>query len=66
MNKKKRKKKTIYAIYRGDKFIDVGTINELSKRMGKSKSFIKFLTSPTNKKRDIYYNRMVGYKLDDE
>ena len=32
--------KTIYAIYRGDTFVDVGTAEELSKRMNVTKRTI--------------------------
>ena len=62
----KKSKEKIYAIYKGDKFIDVGTIKELSQRLGKTQEAIYFMTTPVAKRRDINYNHLVAYQLEDE
>ena len=62
----KKSKEKIYAIYRGDEFIDVGTIKELSKRLGKTQEAIYFMTTPVAKRRDINYNNLVAYQIEDE
>lgn len=43
--------KTIYAIYRGDTFVDVGTAEELSKRMNVTKRTIYYLSGKVYKRR---------------
>lgn len=44
-------KENCYALYKGDKFIDLGTIKELSERLGMSKSTLWFYTSNAYKTR---------------
>ena len=44
-------KKQEYALYKGDKFIDLGTVTELARRNGLSKSTIMFYSSPAYIKR---------------
>lgn len=46
-----RKRITLYAIYKGDRFIDVGTASELSERMGCPMKYIYWLTSPAAHRR---------------
>jgi hypothetical protein len=41
----------IYALYKGDEFIDMGTKKELAKKRGCSPDTIGFLASPSNFKR---------------
>lgn len=41
----------VYALYKGDKFIDIGTKQEISEKMNWSKSTVSFLHTPTNAKR---------------
>lgn len=41
----------VYAFYDGDRFIDIGTIDELSKKYGYNKNTIGFYSSPTYFKR---------------
>lgn len=45
------KSKAVYAIYKGDAFIDVGTVYELSGRTGMSVSLIRWYASPCWMKR---------------
>lgn len=42
---------TIYAVYKGDKFIDEGTRYELAEKLGVKEDTIIFYASPANKKR---------------
>lgn len=62
---KKMKWKNIYALYRGDKFIDVGTAVELSERTGLKYDTIIFMNSPTYKKR-AKANWLIAYKIGKE
>ena len=48
---KKRSNERIYAVYKGDEFIDVGTKKEISKNLGCSIDTISFYQSPAHKKR---------------
>lgn len=52
-----------YAVYKGDQFIDQGTADYLSDRLGVKRATIIWLQSPTNRKRDKG-NRMVAVKVD--
>lgn len=61
------KAKSVYAVYKGDEFVDVGTIDELSSRLNKKKDFLRWLSYPTAHKRTAYDgNKMLLYKLDNE
>jgi hypothetical protein len=60
-------KKKEFMVYRGDEFIDVGTLDELSKRLNKKRETLRFYTTP------IYHNRckigkkrLLLYKLEEE
>ena len=44
-------KKMIYALYRGDEFIEMGTAEFLAKFLGVQPKTVKFLASPANLKR---------------
>ena len=46
-----RKSKTIYAIYKGEEFLNLGTVPELAKYLGVSTKTIKFYTTKTYRKR---------------
>ena len=45
------KKKNCYALYDGDKFIDLGTIEHLAKVLNVKVTTIKFYTSPVWRRR---------------
>ena len=51
----------IYAIYKGDKFIDLGTKEYLAYKLGVKPYTIYFYTTPTYKKRvkDQDYNKRI-------
>lgn len=46
----------IYALYKGEEFISVGTIPEISADTGKSINFLKYMTFPV-------YERKVGNSI---
>ena len=57
-------KENIYAVYKGDEFIDLGTKNELAKKLNIKPKSIGFMTTPSYKKRiKKTENRLVVIKL---
>ena len=58
----------IYAVYRGDKFIDLGTAYQLAHKLNVSPETIKFYTTPTYKKRmkNSYEKRIIVIKIEDD
>ena len=62
-----KKEKQIYALYKGETFIDVGTIPEISKRQQMSNRFLHTIKTPDYMKRGKdNSNRLLLIKLDDE
>ena len=55
-----------YAIYKGDKFLYLGTIKQCAEYLGVKENTIKFYTMPTYKKRsqEEYNNRLLVIKVD--
>lgn len=65
------RKESIYAVYKGDKFIDLGTKKELAKRLNVKPEFIGYLTTPVNRRRIAKTktgmdNRLIAIKIEDE
>lgn len=58
-------KQGLYAIYRGDHFIDVGTLKELSQRNNIVISTLRFEASPAYAKRTNYEDSLRVYRIDD-
>lgn len=58
----------IYALYKGDKFIDLGTIQYLAKKMNVQIKTIQFYLTDAYKKRskDDYSNRYILIKIEDD
>lgn len=54
-----------YAIYRGDKFIDLGTMYELSAKYHKPIKYLQNLSSPSVHKRTGSRGLLL-YKIEDE
>lgn len=52
----------MYAIYNGDEFVDVGTADELSERMGIQKTSLISLASKTRNGK-LNYNRLNAYHI---
>lgn len=44
-------KEKIFALYKDDECIDIGTAKEIAKRRGVTPKFIKYLSTPSNLKR---------------
>ena len=41
----------VYALYKGDKFLDIGTLQQLSEKHNMKLSTLRFLLSPANRRR---------------
>ena len=54
--------KFVYAIYKGDVFIDLGLAEELSKKLGVTSKYIKYLASPANLRRNKG-NQLVAIRI---
>lgn len=61
------KKEKWYAIYKGDTFIVQGTKKECAEYLGVKETTIKFMTTPTYKKRLVKEdnNRLLAIKVGD-
>lgn len=58
---------TDYVMYRGDKFIDLGTISYLAKKYGKRAESLKYLSYPAaHRKAKGSSNRLLLYKIIDD
>ncbi|MGT2729453.1 hypothetical protein ACVRWQ_05915 [Streptococcus phocae subsp. salmonis] len=62
----RKQKQRVYAIYKGDKFIDVGTKREIAERLGITPNSVAFLASPSHKKRSPNDRFAVFIGYDDE
>ena len=61
-----KNKRIVYALYRGDEFLDCGTAEELAERRGISKLSIRIATTPKRIKRFEkvpYENRLITIKF---
>lgn len=43
--------RNVYAVYKGDEFLDIGTVKELAKKLNVKIRTIYYWSSPANKKR---------------
>lgn len=57
--------KTIYAVYKGDKFLDLGTVDYLSEKFKVKKETVWYWNSPSNK-RKMKKNRKVAIKIEED
>ena len=57
--------KNIYAVYKGEKFLDLGTAEELAKRFKVKKETVWFWNSPANKRKDKK-KRKIAIKIEEE
>lgn len=60
-----------YALYRGDEFIDLGTADELAKKMNVHRNTIKFYATKTHRerleKRNSNYNKcLIAIKIEED
>lgn len=54
-----------YALYRGDELVDVGTARELAGRLGVTVEYVRWMATPTARRRDRGH-RLLAYRIDDE
>lgn len=63
-------KENIYALYKGDKFIDLGTKKELAEKMGYNPETIGYFASPTYyrkiAKRKNSSNSLIAIRIEDD
>ena len=57
------KQHTVYALYKGNEFLFLGTVNEIAKQMNVSPGTIFYYQTPTAKKRK---SKLVLIKVDDD
>lgn len=56
------KRNGMFALYRGDEFVDVGTADELAERHGIKPSSIAFMATPSYHRRKVG-DRLLAYKI---
>lgn len=61
-----RKSKDIYALYKGDRFLELGTVNELAAYLNVSPRTIRFYASNTYKKRMKGNNYYIVIKVEED
>lgn len=61
----RKSKEKIYAIYKGDQFVTVGTVKECAEDLKLKEATIKWMSSPACHKRDVQEDRMVAYKVEE-
>ena len=64
------KEEKVYAIYKGDEFIDLGTKKELAERLGVKVRTIEYLLTPAyrrkfKKSKNNGENRMIAIRLEE-
>jgi len=55
----------VYALYRGEDFVDVGTANELAGRRGVKAASIRWLASPASQRRDRG-QRLLAFRVEEQ
>ena len=63
-------KLTEYALYKGDEFVDIGTIRQLSKSLGIKENTLRYLASNKHYERVASrkaseYGSLIAFKLDE-
>lgn len=56
--------RTIFALYKGDEYLDMGTAQELANKLEVKTETIKFYATPTNHKRNP--NGLVAIRVEDD
>lgn len=55
-----------YALYKGDEFLAIGTVEELAKMRGVKPQTILFMASKSHKKRTDYRKTIWAYEVEEE
>jgi hypothetical protein len=56
----------LYAIYRGDTFIDLGTVRELAERLKFNEDTIRHMATPTHFRRTKYDVTLRAYRIEEQ
>lgn len=59
-------REAVFALYRGDEFVDVGTKKELAAKLGIKPESVGFLASPENARRNRSGNRLMAYRVEED
>jgi hypothetical protein len=59
------RKEKVYGVYKGDRFITVGTIKEIAAEMGIKTASVRYKTTSAYRKRYPGTNHMEVFPLDD-
>ena len=61
-------REAVFALYRGDELLDVGTKRELAARHGVTREYIGYMSTPSHRKRIAGHEdtRVMAYRIDDE
>ena len=58
---------TEYAVYKGDEFLDIGTVKELSKKFNVTRKTVQFWNSKANKRRcGENGNRIIAIRIEED
>ena len=60
----RHRKKNVYALYRGDEMLGMGTADELAEKLGIKRETVLWLSTPAAHRRDTG-KRMVAYKVEE-
>lgn len=63
---KDKKSDRIWALYKGDEFISLGTVAGIAEETGKKFESLMFLTRPSYKRRHAVGNRLQMYEIGDD
>ena len=55
----------VYALYKGERLLDIGTVNELAEKFGIKEKTIYYYKTPTYKKRNKKENHRVLIKIEE-
>lgn len=61
-----RRKAGLYTLYKGEELLDVGTVRELAERTGRREEYIRWLATPSYKRRAEGHDRLAVYRVEDE
>lgn len=56
----------VFAVYKGDEFITVGTARECAEQLGVTPDYIRWMTYPTCRKRNTGGDRMIAIVVEDD
>mgnify|MGYP004702928179 CR=1 FL=1 len=60
------KKQHVYAVYKGEEIIAIGTARECAEKLGVTPDHIRWMSYPTNNKRNVGGNRMESIIIEED